>query len=143
MNFKEDSTEYIDQHLMYEFHAKDLSQTEALKQFSDHVVKEIKSTTDWDCDVQITIEPVAKDKKLFSVSMSLFGLGYHPIVVKKEGKDPMGLLRKVRKTVLRQIHSLGERRIRQRKKQILYQGRHRFRKQNSRPSEWLEGAIAG
>lgn len=105
----------IDQELMYEFHAKDLTQTEALKQYADHVVKEIKSTTDWDSDVQINIEPVAKDKKLYSVSMSVFGLG-HPIVVKKDGKDVMGVLRKVRKTVLRQIHALVDRKVRHRRK---------------------------
>jgi hypothetical protein len=34
--------------LMYKFHAKDLTQTEALKQYADHTVKEIKSTYGWD-----------------------------------------------------------------------------------------------
>ncbi len=43
--------------LMYEFHSKDLSQTEALKQYACHAVKEIKSTYGWNTDIQINIEP--------------------------------------------------------------------------------------
>lgn len=39
--------------LMYEFHVKDLSQTEALRQYADHAVKEIKSIYGWDTDVQV------------------------------------------------------------------------------------------
>lgn len=104
--------------LMYEFHAKDLSQTDALKQYADHAVKEIKSTYSWDTDVQVTIEPEAKDKHLFSVSMSVFGLG-EPIVVKKEGKHILSILRKVRKTVMRQIHRLSERKVSYRRKTFL------------------------
>jgi ribosome-associated translation inhibitor RaiA len=101
--------------LMYEFHAKDLSQTEALKQYADHSVREIKSTYGWDTDVQVTIEPEAKDKHLFSVSMSVFGFG-EPIVVKKDGKHVLSILRKVRKTVMRQIHRLSERKVSYRRK---------------------------
>jgi len=86
----------FNEELMYEFHAKDLMQTEAIKQFADHAVKEIKSTYGWNTDIQIHIEPEAKDKHLFSVSMSVFGLG-EPIVAKKDGKDVMAVLRKVRK----------------------------------------------
>ncbi len=104
--------------LMYEFHAKDLSQTESLKQYTDHAVKEIKSTYGWDTDVQVKIEPVAKDKHLFLVSMSVFGLS-EPIFVKKNGKHILSVLRKVRKTVMRQIHSLSERKIRRRRKKVL------------------------
>lgn len=66
----------------YEFHVKDLTQTEALKKYADHAVKEIKSTYGWDTDVQIHIEPEAKDKRLFSVSMCVFGMG-EPILVQK------------------------------------------------------------
>ena len=105
----------FNEHLMYEFHAKDLSQTEALKQYADHAVKEIKSTYGWDTDVQVTIEPEAKDKHLFSVSMSVFGLG-EPIVVKKDGKQVLSVLRKVRKAVMRQIHRLSERKVSCRRK---------------------------
>lgn len=108
--------------LMYEFHVKELSQVEALKQYSDHVVKEIKSTTGWDTDVHINIEPTAKDKHLFCVSMNIFGLG-HPIVVKKDGKNVMAVLRKVRKTVLRQIHRTNGKKICLRRKQILKEKR--------------------
>lgn len=102
--------------LTYEFHVRELSQVEALKQYSDHVVKEIKSTTGWDADVHITIEPTAKDKHLFSVSMNVFGLG-QPIVVKKEGKNVMAVLRKVRKAALRQIHRTNGKKICLRRKQ--------------------------
>lgn len=104
--------------LMYEFHARDLTQTEALKQYADHAVKEIKSTYGWDTDVQIYIEPESKDKHLFSVSMSVFGLS-EPVFVKKDGKQVMSVLRKVRKAVMRQIHRLTERRISHRRKFLL------------------------
>lgn len=103
--------------LMYEFHAKDLTQPEALKQYADHAVKEIKSTYGWDTYVQINIEPEAKDKHLFSVSMSVFGLR-EPIVIKKAGKHVLSILRKVRKTVMRQIHRLCERKVSYRRKPI-------------------------
>ncbi len=106
------------QDLMYEFHARDLTQTEALRQYADHAVKEIKSTYGWDTDVQIHIEPEAKDKHLFSVSMSVFGLS-EPIVVKKDGKQVMAVLRKVRKAVMRQIHRLSEKRVSGRRRFLL------------------------
>lgn len=107
--------DFYSQNLMYEFHAKDLSQIDALRQIADHTVKEIKSTAGWDTDVQVNIEPEAKDKKLFSVSMSVFGLG-EPVVVKKSGKHVMALIRKVRKGVLRQIHKISKRRVTARKR---------------------------
>jgi ribosome-associated translation inhibitor RaiA len=100
--------EFHSEEMMYEFHAKDLSQPEALKQYADHAVREIKSTYGWDSYVQINIEPEAKDKHLFSVSMSVFGLS-EPIVVKKTGKHVLAILKKVRKIALRQIHRLIER----------------------------------
>ncbi|HWU43160.1 MAG TPA: HPF/RaiA family ribosome-associated protein [Bdellovibrio sp.] len=106
------------QDLMYEFHAKELTQTEALKQYADHAVKEIKTTYGWDTDVQINIEPEAKNKHLFSVSMSVLGLG-EPVVVKKDGKQVMSILRKVRKAVMRQIRRLTEKRVSDRRKVIL------------------------
>lgn len=106
------------QDLMYEFHVRDLTQTEALKQYADHAVKEIKANYGWDADVQVSIEPEAKDRRIFSVSMSVFGMG-EPILVKKNGKNVMSVLRKVRKTVLRQIRRMAEKRIRYRRKSIL------------------------
>jgi ribosome-associated translation inhibitor RaiA len=110
--------DFYSQELMYEFHAKELTQTETLKQYADHAVKEIKSTYGWDTDIQINIEPESKDKHLFSVSMSVFGLG-ETIVVKKDGKHVMAVLRKVRKAVMRQIHRLSEKRTSYRKKSFL------------------------
>lgn len=104
----------FNQEVMYEFHVKDLLHVDALKQYADHTVKEIKSTVGWDTDVQINIEPEAKDKHLFMVSMSVFGLG-KPIVARKDGKHPLAILRKVRKAVLRQIHQHNEKRISRRK----------------------------
>ena len=106
------------QDLMYEFHARDLNQTEALKQYADHAVKEIKSTYGWDTDVEINIEPEVKEKHLFSVSMSVFGMS-EPIIVKKEGKHVMSVLRKVRKAVIRQIHRLSEKRASGRRRTLL------------------------
>jgi ribosome-associated translation inhibitor RaiA len=106
--------------LMYEFHVRALSQTDALKQYSNHAVREIKSVAGWDADVHVHIEPEAKDKHLFSVSMSVFGLG-NKIVVKKEGKDVLATLRKVRKAVLRQMHELSKRKFSYRKNRTFKQ----------------------
>ncbi len=107
----------FNEQLMYEFHAKDLSQTTALKQYADHAVKEIKLVYGWDTDVQVTIAPEAKDKHLFAVSMSVFGLT-EPIFVEKKGKHVLAILRKVRKAVMRQIHRLSERKVSARKKPL-------------------------
>lgn len=95
----------FDQELMYEFHTKELMQTDTLKQYADHAVKEIKSVYGWDTDIHVNIEPEVKDKHLFTVSMNVFGLG-EPIMIKKSGKQILPLLRKVRKAVLRQIHKI-------------------------------------
>ena len=103
------------ENLIYEFHAKDTTQTEALKQYADHAVKEIKSQYGWDTEVFVNIEPEAKDKHLYSVSMTVYGLR-EPIVVKKEGKQVLSLLRKVRKAVMRQIHRMTKRRVSYRKR---------------------------
>lgn len=109
--------EFRSEELMYEFHAKEFSQPESLKQYADHAVKEIKSTYGWDTYVQVNIEPEAKDKHLFLVSMSVFGLS-EPIVVKKSGKHVLAVLRKVRKTVMRQIHRISERKVSHRRRPL-------------------------
>lgn len=103
--------------LMYEFHAKDFSQPESFKAYADQAVKEIKSKYGWDTEVHINIETVSKDKGVFSVSMTVFGLG-ETITAKKDGKHALSIFRKVRKTVMRQIHKLSKKRINFRKKQI-------------------------
>lgn len=104
--------------LFYEFQARELSQTEALKQYADHVAREIKDAFGWDAAVQIHVEPVVLDKKLFSVSISTQGFS-GSIHVRKEGKYPLSVLRKVRKSVLRQIHRLNEKRMTGRKNRWL------------------------
>jgi hypothetical protein len=104
--------------LMYEFHARELGQTEALRQIADHAVKEIKATVGWDTDVEVTIQPEIKDKQIFSVCMVVFGED-EPVVVKKEGKHVLAVLKKVKKTVLRQLHRLNKRRISNRRMPLL------------------------
>ena len=106
---------HIDQSLMYEFHVGGLTNVDAIRMYLDHAVREIKLAVGWDADVQVRIEPEAKDKHLFAVSMGVFGLG-ESIVIRKEGKQVMAVLRKVRKAVLRQIHRLHEKRIKSRRK---------------------------
>ena len=108
---------FLDQELMYEFQANDLTQTDAIKQYADHIVKEIKSQSGWDTFVQVHIKPEAKDKHLFTVSMSVHGLG-ESIIACKEGKNVMAVLRKVRKGILRQVHRLSKKRIGYRRKQF-------------------------
>ncbi|MGE0762558.1 MAG: hypothetical protein AB7N80_04705 [Bdellovibrionales bacterium] len=103
---------------MSEFHVKELMFTEALKEYADRTIEEIKAETGDRADVQIHIEPEAKDKGLFWVSMSVFGLK-KPIIVKKDGKQIMAVFRKVRKTVLKQIHELSNKKIHKRKRVFL------------------------
>ena len=105
-------------HFYYEFHARDLINTEALKQYADHTVKEIKSNLAEEVDIQINIEPEVKNKSLFQVMMSVVGLD-EPIVVRKEGKHVLAVMKKVRKAVLRKIHRLTDRRISFRKRYVL------------------------
>lgn len=104
--------------LMYEFQAKDLGQTESIRQYTDHMVKEIKVVSGWDADVHVHLEPVAKDKRLFSVSMSVYGLG-EPIVVRKEGKNVMTVLRKVRRAIMRQVYRVKKKEVSFRRRNIL------------------------
>ena len=100
---------------MYEFHVKGVSATETLKQLANHAVKEIKSTTELDTEVQITVEPESKNKRLFVVSMSVFGF-QEPVVVKKGGRNVLAVFRKVKKTAIRQIFKMNERKIKNRRK---------------------------
>jgi len=118
--------DFFNQDLMYAFHARNLSQTEALKQVADHAVKEIKATIGWDAEVEVTIEPETKDKHLFSVCMTVYGAS-EPVVVKKEGKHVLAVLKKVRKIVLRQLHRLS-------KKQVTFRRRQGFKEQFA--SQW-------
>lgn len=101
--------------LMYEFHTKEVGCADALRQAADHAVKEIKSAAGWDTDVQVRIEPEVKDKNLFSVSISVFGFG-DSVIVRKVGKNTLAVFRKVKKTVLRKIHQLGDQRIASRRR---------------------------
>lgn len=112
---------HFNEDLMYEFQAKELGQTEPVKRYADHTVKEIKVVSGWDADVQVHIEPVAKDKGLFSVCMSVYGPG-EPIVVRKEGKNVMAVLRKVRRSIMRQVYRI-------KKKEISFRRRNFFREQ--------------
>lgn len=108
---------HFNEELMYEFHVKDLTQAEALKPYADHAVREIKSAVGWDADVQIHIGPEAKDKRIYSVSIGVFGLG-DPIVVRREGKHVIAVLRKVRKSVLRRVHKKNAKEVSLRRKRI-------------------------
>ncbi len=108
----------INHNLMYEFHARDLAQIEGLKQISDHTAKEIKSIAGWDADVEVTIEPESKTKGLFAVSIRIYVLGEH-IFIKKEGRNAMSVLRKVRKSALRKLHGLCQKRVNVRRKHFI------------------------
>ena len=103
--------------LMYQFQVKDLGAKEALRQFADHLVKQIKAEAGWDTDVHLSIQPGVKGDQLYSVSLSVFGLS-DPIVVRKQGRHVLNVMRKVRKAGLRQIHRLVQKKIVQRRKQF-------------------------
>jgi hypothetical protein len=98
------------QEFAYGFQAKNLVNIEPLKKVMDRTVREIQSLIGKEADVQVSIESEVKNKKLFSVSMSVFGLR-QPIVVKRTGKQVLSVIKEVRKVALRQIHKFGERRL--------------------------------
>ena len=103
--------------LIYELFTKGLAETDALKQFASHAVKEIKSTMNLDADVKITVESESKDKRLYCVSMSVLGLS-EPVIVKKQGKNVLAVFRKAKRATLRQIHRINKRRITIKRKQF-------------------------
>lgn len=105
----------FDQNLMYEFHVGGLTNTEAVRMYADHAVREIKIAVGGEVDIQVHIEPEPKNKHLFAVSMGVFGLG-DSIVIRKQGKHVLAVFRKVRKAILRQIHKLNETKIDSRRK---------------------------
>ncbi len=107
--------DFYQSELTYEVQTNEFKQTEALKQYCAHAVKEIKSTYGWDTEVQISILPSGQSSDEFSVTMKVFGLG-EPVIAKKSGKQVMAQLRKVRKAVMRQIHRMSERKACYRRK---------------------------
>lgn len=96
--------------LMYELHAKKVSQVGAVKQYADHTVAEIKSVVGWDADVQINIVPLSYDDQQYSVSLTVTGVN-DPVFVKKEGRHVLALMRKVRKLVHRQLRRRHQRNL--------------------------------
>jgi len=100
----------LNQELNYDFHAKNFSQAKTLRQFSDHVVREIRSIAGRETDIQVNIEAEAGDGCSYAVSLSVFGLR-DPVVVKKGGRSVMSVLRKAKKAVLRRIHQMNEKRF--------------------------------
>lgn len=99
---------------IYDFHAKDLLHIEAVKPFADHVVKEIRQLSGSDADVEVHIEPEAKDKRLYNVAINVHGVG-RSIHVEKSGKNVVSVLRKVRRGVVRQVLKMRKKRVQERR----------------------------
>lgn len=103
--------------MMYEFDVKASAHSEALRQFADHTVREIKTLAGWDADVRVTVEPNRIVKGHFAVSMSVFGLD-HSVFVRKEGRNLIAVFRKVRNAVLRSVQRQSKRRMAKRRRRI-------------------------
>lgn len=94
--------ELINQDLMYVFRSKNIDHTDSLKNLANSAVRKIKSSFGWDTEVEVSIEPEMQDGQLFTVSVSVYGVG-DPVVVRKHGKNLFSIFKKVNKTVLKQL----------------------------------------
>ncbi len=94
--------------LYYEYHAKEYS--DRFRNYSDAAVREIKRQIGNEPDVQVTIEEEKKRKGLFSVSMSISGMG-ESFFVKKVGKNVIHLIKKEKKLLLNKVRSWQHRKI--------------------------------
>jgi hypothetical protein len=103
---------------MYEFRVKDYGREEHLKLMADHAVREIKETAGWDADVQVNIEPEARSRGVYAVSISVFALG-DQITVKKRGRHVHAVFKKARKAALRRIHQISDQRTTFRRKTLV------------------------
>lgn len=84
----------------YEYSTKGLRNPEGFKQQVDRAVREIIEVIGSDADVQVHVEPEAKDKGLYTLSISADVLG-RPVTVKKTGKRVYTLLKQAKKTLIR------------------------------------------
>ena len=100
------------------FHFRSLREVDHLKEISAQIVKDIQNHVDEDLEIDVFLEPVCKSKKSFEVKLKVVGLG-DVIVASKVGKNPVSLLKKNRRTVLRSIR----RRLRKRNLIDSYQAR--------------------
>ncbi len=94
----------------YGFHVKDLPHSNSLKSSADEIVRDIKRFSKQATDVHIHIEPEVKDKHIYSVTLSVHGLG-ETVVVKKSGKDLLSLVKKVKRATMRQLHRLSDKTV--------------------------------
>ena len=97
--------------LYYEYHAKEYA--ERFRNYSDAAVKDIKRQIGNDPDIQVTIEEEERGKGLYSVSMSISGMG-EVLFVRKVGKNVVHLIKKVKKLLLNKVRSLQHRKINRR-----------------------------
>ena len=95
--------------LYSQFHFKSLQEVEHLKEVSAQIVKDIQNQVDEDLEIDVFFEPACKGKKTFEVKLKVVGLG-DVIVASKVGKNPVSLLKKNRRTVLRSIRRRMRRR---------------------------------
>lgn len=100
--------ELMSPELYYEYHAKEYA--ERFRHCSDSAVRDIKRQIGSEPDIQVTIEEEERGKGLYSVSMSISGMG-ETLFVKKAGKNVQHLIKKVKKLLLNKIPSIQHRKI--------------------------------
>ncbi len=103
--------ELMSPELYYEYHAKEYA--ERFRIYSDAAVRDIKRQIGNEPDIQVTIEEEERGKGLFSVSMSISGLG-EALFVRKVGKNVIHLIKKVKKLLLNKVRSHQHRKINRR-----------------------------
>lgn len=94
--------------LQYEYHAKDIGRR--FKVFADQAVKEIKQQVGEEPDISVFIEKEEKSKNLHQVAISITG-NRDDVFVKKEGKNLVGLIKKVKKLALNKARESHNKRL--------------------------------
>ena len=100
--------DFMNPELIYEFHAKDLGLK--YRNYTDQVVRDIRQQVGTDPDVHVRIEPEKKNSSLYSVAMSISGIG-DTVFVKKAGKHIVPTLKKVKKLLLNKARRVQTKKV--------------------------------
>lgn len=90
----------LDMTPFYQFSAKGLRSPSGFKKHVDHAVSEILEALGNETDLHVHIEPEAKSRGLFTLTMSADVSG-EPVTIKKTGRHIHALLKKSKKVLIK------------------------------------------
>lgn len=92
--------EFMNPELFYEFRAKKYAHR--FRSYADDAVKEIKRQVGNEPGIQVSIKEEDRLKGVFSVSMTVNGMG-EPVFVRKAGRNVIQLIKKTKKLLLSRL----------------------------------------